>query len=120
MTGQIKRLCNTRISRIRHSTKLIFDTNTKKASIFLMIILASITLAGCTGALPEARRNGLVEAQWGNSFEYWKNNQIVDKKPAKIKQSDVAISGKTSEIGMTKYYNDLTNVENVETSIGSK
>ena len=90
----------------------------KGNNIILIVVLAvfSVTLWGCAGNLPEAKRVEILHMNWGKSFESAKNNQILNPEAGKNLDPVVGIDGQAAEHSVDNYKKSFEEPKEVETT----
>ena len=90
----------------------------KGNNIILIIVLAvfSITLWGCAGNLPEAKRAEILDMNWGKSFESAKKNQILNPEAGKNLDPVVGIDGQAAEHSVDNYKESFEKPKEVRTT----
>ncbi len=89
-----------------------------KCNTILIVLLAvfSITLLGCAGNLPEAKRVDILDMYWGKSFESAKNNQILNPDAGKNLDPVVGLDGTAADYSVEKYKESFKEDVPVETT----
>ena len=90
-----------------------------KGNIILIVVLAVfsvVSLWGCAGNLPEAKRMDYLEQNWGKSYESAKNNQILNPEAGKTVEPVIGLDGQVVEHNLNNRKKSFETQKEVKTS----